>query len=73
MDTLNPMPLLFSRKRTAATLGVSVRTVDYLIESRQLPTRRIGRRILIPYSAILRFVRNDHPNLLPPSEDQDEG
>lgn len=57
------MPLLCTRKQAAQTLGISLRSLDYLIASRQLPTRRIGRRTQIPYSALQKFVRADHPHV----------
>lgn len=55
-------PLLLSKREAAACLSVSIRKVDYLIQNKELPTRRIGRRVLIPRGALLRFVRGDHPN-----------
>ena len=41
-------------------LGISIRYVDYLIRDRQLPTRRIGRRQLIPLTGIRTFSARDH-------------
>jgi excisionase family DNA binding protein len=55
--------LLVSRRDAAARLQISVRSVDYLIASRQLPARRIGRRRLIPRNALDQFARRDHPQL----------
>jgi recombination protein RecA len=37
------------------------RTKDYLVANKQLQVRRIGSRVLIPRSELLRFVRADHP------------
>jgi excisionase family DNA binding protein len=50
-------PLLFSKKDTARVLSISVRTVSTLLATKQLPCRRIGRRTLIPASAVRAFAR----------------
>jgi len=42
-------------------LGVSIRTVDRLIALKQLPVRRLGRRVLIPRNSLQSFLRADHP------------
>jgi excisionase family DNA binding protein len=54
--------LLYSRRDTAETLSLSIRSVDYLITSGRLPARRVGGKILIPASAVRRFAREDHPD-----------
>jgi excisionase family DNA binding protein len=56
--------LLYSRRDAAEALSLSVRSVDYLITSGRLSTRRIGGKILIPASAVRRFAREDHPELV---------
>lgn len=56
--------LLYSRRDAAEALSLSVRSVDYLITTRRLPTRRIGAKILIPAAAVRRFAREDHPDLV---------
>ncbi len=53
-------PLLVSKKEAATLLGVCLRTIDNLIGTRQLPCRRIGKRVLIPYSSLVAFARRDH-------------
>ena len=40
----------------AQLLGVSPRTAWTLVKNRELPSFRIGTRVLIPYSAITSFV-----------------
>jgi excisionase family DNA binding protein len=55
-------PILISKKDTAVVLSVSVRTVQNLIARKQLPTRRIGRRCMVPYRAVVEFARRDHPS-----------
>jgi len=54
-------PLLVSKKTSAQLLDISPRNVTYLISSKQLACRRIGRRTLVPYSALVKFAQRDHP------------
>jgi excisionase family DNA binding protein len=53
-------PLLLSRKQASTMLGVSPRTLDYLISNKELTVRRIGKRVLIPLVELRRFSRGDH-------------
>jgi excisionase family DNA binding protein len=53
--------LLIGRQDAAAILSISQRALDYLVANKQLQVRRIGSRVLIPRSELLRFVRADHP------------
>jgi excisionase family DNA binding protein len=53
--------IALSKSETAQVLGVSLRTVDRLIALKQLPVRRLGRRVLIPRTALQDFLRRDHP------------
>jgi hypothetical protein len=59
--------LLYSRRDTAEALSLSVRSVDYLITTGRLTTRRVGGKILIPAGAVRRFAREDHPELVRPA------
>jgi len=52
--------ILCSKREAAQMLNVSLRTIDNLIAFKEITVRRIGRRVLIPYSAIQNFVRTDH-------------
>jgi|KBSMisStaDraftv2_1062788.scaffolds.fasta_scaffold18835_5 excisionase family DNA binding protein len=52
--------LLFSQKDAARILGVSLRTLQNLIASKQLPVRRIGRRVLVHRKDLESFARRDH-------------
>lgn len=54
--------LLVSKRRAAEALSVSVRTVENLIVSKRLPSRKIGRRRLIPYSALRALASCDTPS-----------
>jgi excisionase family DNA binding protein len=53
-------PLLVSKRDAAALLGVCVRSVDNYIATKELPCRRLGKRVLIPYTALAAFARRDH-------------
>lgn len=53
-------PLLVSKRDAAALLGVCVRSIDNYIATKELPCRRLGKRVLIPYSAVVAFARHDH-------------
>jgi excisionase family DNA binding protein len=51
--------LLYSRQEAAYALGISVRSVDYLIANKKLLVRRLGGRVLIPVSEVRRASRCD--------------
>jgi excisionase family DNA binding protein len=53
--------LLVSQEEAAQLLSISKRSVEYLVASRRLSTRRIGTRALIPIEDVRRFARADHP------------
>jgi len=53
--------LLVSRKAAAVIVSLSLRKIDGLLASKQLPFRKIGTRTLIPLAALQRFARMDHP------------
>jgi len=48
--------LLYARKEAARQLSISIRSLDYLIAGRQIATRRIGSRILIPHEELVRLA-----------------
>lgn len=50
-------PLLVTKRDAATMLSVCVRTVENLLSMKLLPHRKIGRRTLIPYSAVVAFAR----------------
>lgn len=49
-------PILLSRKKTAALLGISIGTVDALVRKGQLEPVRLGRRVLFRRDAIERLT-----------------
>jgi hypothetical protein len=56
--------LLYSRRDAAHALSISIRSLDYLVERGELPTKRIGKKVLIPGPDLRRFARGDHPEAL---------
>lgn len=54
-------PLLVTKKQAATLLGVSVRTIENLLTQKRLPPRKLGKRTLIPYSAVVQLARRDVP------------
>jgi len=62
--------LLVSKREAAALLSVCVRSVDNYIAAKQLPCRRLGKRVLIPYSALVAFARRDHVSAAAQSEEE---
>jgi excisionase family DNA binding protein len=58
MDT--PHKILFSKKDAAHALSISLRSLEYLIARKELPTRHIGKRVLVPIAALQQFARRDH-------------
>lgn len=53
--------LQYSRNEVALLLGVGVRTVDRLIASKELPSRRDGGRVFVTRQALLKYLKRDHP------------
>ena len=47
-------------REAARRLSLSPRTVATLISRRELPSRKVGRRRIIPVVALEAFVRSDH-------------
>jgi excisionase family DNA binding protein len=52
-------PLLVKRSTAASMLGISVRSVGYLLAAGRLRSRKIGGRVLIPTEELRRFARAD--------------
>ncbi len=55
------VPIALSKQEAADLLGVSLRTIDRLIALKELPIRRLGRRVLIPRNSVENLLRHDHP------------
>jgi excisionase family DNA binding protein len=54
--------ILFSKKEAAAMLSISPRSIDNLIARKELETRRIGRRRLVPRVSLEKLARRDTPS-----------
>lgn len=61
-SNINPTPnapprLLYSRVESAYKLSLSPRAIDYMIAKGTVGIRKIGGRILIPHSELIRIAR----------------
>jgi excisionase family DNA binding protein len=56
--------LAVSMQEAGRLIGVCKRTITNLVNAKELPSRKIGRRRLIPVSAIQSFLRHDHATVL---------
>jgi hypothetical protein len=52
--------LLYSRKEAAYALSVTIRFLDLAIASSQIAVRKIGKRVLVPASELVRYAKTDH-------------
>lgn len=52
--------LLYPRKEAAFQLGISVRSVDYLVAGKKLAFQKIGKRVLIHSKELERFASANH-------------
>jgi excisionase family DNA binding protein len=64
--------LLYSRREAARMLSVSIRSLDYLIATKELATRRIGKKVLIPYGELVRYAKGNHYGSIRPQTLQDD-
>ena len=53
--------LLYDKKTAADQLSISLRSLNYFISRGEIRFRRVGRRVLIPQSELVRFARGHHP------------
>jgi hypothetical protein len=53
-------------------LSVSIRSLDYLIATKELATRRIGKKVLIPYGELVRYAKGNHYGSIRPQTVQDD-
>jgi hypothetical protein len=60
--------LLFSREAAARATDLSVRGIDYVIESGALETIRVGKRVMIPRDALITFCKRGCLRVRPHSE-----
>lgn len=55
-----PQKLLYSRRDASYALGISIRSLDYLIANGQLKTRPLGKKVMISAAELHRFAGEDH-------------
>lgn len=53
--------ILCSKKYAAQALDCSVRTVENLISTKQLASRRLGRRRLVVVASLMQLAKHDTP------------
>ncbi len=51
--------ILLSRAEAAATLGLSLRSIDYLLSARKLAAKKVGRRTLVTRASLEKFCKSD--------------
>lgn len=51
--------LLLSKREAAEALGCSVRTIENMIARKQLVSRRLGKRRMVPYAAVAQLAKRD--------------
>jgi hypothetical protein len=59
----------FSRIEAAFSLGLSIRSIDYLVSTRRLDSRRDGGRILIPRESLRRYASAHHTEPIRPRKE----
>lgn len=52
--------ILFTRKEAAQILSISLATLDRYIVLKEIPVRRLGKRVMIHHQDLERFARRDH-------------
>jgi excisionase family DNA binding protein len=50
-------PLAHCREEAAARIGISLRKLDELIASKEIPSLKIGKRRLVSEAALVSFVK----------------
>jgi len=59
--------LLYPRKDAAFQLGISVRSLDYLISNKKLTFQKIGKRVLVHRKELERFASANHYDSVVPA------
>ena len=54
---MDKQKLLYSKRETAQTLSLSLRTVDVLIARNELQIKRVGKRVLVVGQSLARFAQ----------------
>ena len=51
--------LLLSKREAAEALGCSVRTIENMIARKQLASKRLGKRRMVPYGSLAQLSKRD--------------
>lgn len=54
--------LAVNRAEACRLLSISLRTLDALIARKEIPCRRVGRRVIFAVSQLEKFLQKDHPS-----------
>ena len=60
--------LLFSREAAAKATDLSVRAIDYAVETGELEAVRIGKRVMIPRESLIAFCRRGCARIRPAAD-----
>jgi excisionase family DNA binding protein len=52
--------LLYTRKEASYSLGISLRSIGYLLKAGKLKYRKVGTKTLIPHESLVKFSKGDH-------------
>lgn len=61
--------LLLTRTEAASVLNLSTRSIDYLIVQGRLPSKKLGKRRLIPREAVERLAKGGCGRITPTPDD----
>lgn len=53
--------ILYDRNSAAEQLSISVRSLAYFLSRGEIRFRKIGAKVLIPRSELIRFAKEHHP------------
>lgn len=53
--------ILYDRKSAAEQLSISIRSLAYYLSRGEIRFRKIGAKVLIPRSELIRFAKEHHP------------
>lgn len=59
-------PLLLTKREASEMLGVSIRSIEYMIRDGRLQARQMGRRRLVVRTSLVKISRSDVQRISPP-------
>lgn len=60
--------LLYDRKEAARQISLSIRSLDYLIAAKTFQTTRIGKKVMISHSELVRYASSNHYSRIVPAK-----